>query len=144
MALGNPKHQHKAQQSGDRQRDDVRCGSDSEDHGEEENARTPLYTAATETCGSTPRSKGPHFGDPGGWGPGPGARFLHGVSDTDAGVDAAEDSERREDFRVGRHAYFENGRGKAIEGECGVAAEVAIETPRDPPDATAEDEASEE
>ena len=66
------------------------------------------------------------------------------MGNADAGVDAAVEAEGGQDFGIGRDAGLEDGGRKAIEGERGVAAEIAVETARDPPESAAQNAAGEE
>ena len=83
----------------------MRGGGDAEDDGEQNDARAPFS-----------------------------ARALHGMGDAEAGVDAAVDAEGGEDFRIGADAGLEDGGREAIERESRIAAEVAVEAARDPPE----------
>ena len=65
-------------------------------------------------------------------------RPLHGMRNADACVDAAIDTEGREDLGIGGHAHFENGGRKTVEGEGDVTAQIAIESSRNPPESAAE------
>ena len=80
VALGDPEHENEAEECGDGQRDDVRGGGDSEDDGEQDDARAPFTS-----------------------------RTLHGMGDADASVDAAIEAERGEDFGIGGDAGLEDG-----------------------------------
>src|SRR6185437_8451088 len=66
------------------------------------------------------------------------ARSLHGMRDADRSVNAAVDAKRSEDLRAGLHASAENCRTEAVKRQRCVSAQVAIEAPRDPPDAAAQ------
>jgi len=91
--------------------------------------RTPLSTPATKTCC---------------WGPRLASRALHGVRHSDAGVDAAKDTERGQHVGIGREASLEDSGREAIKGEGRVTAQIAVEAARDPPDAAAEHESGKE
>jgi hypothetical protein len=56
----------------------------------------------------------------------------------DAGVHAAIDAQRGQDFSVGRDAGLEHSGREAVERQRRIAAQVAVEPPRDPPQARAQ------
>ena len=72
------------------------------------------------------------------------AGSLHGVGNSDAGINAAKDAESGEHLSIRRDAGLEDGRRKTVESKGRVTAEVAIETARHPPDASAEHAAGQE
>src|SRR5580658_6036010 len=72
------------------------------------------------------------------------ARPLHGVRDSDAGVDGTIDAQRREDFWRRSDASFQNWGAKTVERQRRVAAEVAVEPARDPPEAAAQHDSCKE
>ena len=69
---------------------------------------------------------------------------LHGMGDADAGIYACITAKSGQDLRVGRDAGLEDGGREAIEGKGRVAAEVAVEPARDPPQSAAQDESGKE
>ena len=71
-------------------------------------------------------------------------RTLHGMGNTDAGIDTAIDSKGRKDIGIGRYAGFQNCGRKAVEGQGDVSAHIAVETPRDPPESRAQNSAAEQ
>src|SRR5579862_9449107 len=66
------------------------------------------------------------------------------MGDPEAGVYAAVYAQGGEDFRIGADAGLEDGGREAVERECRIAAEVAVEAARDPPEGGAQDAAGEE
>ena len=69
---------------------------------------------------------------------------LHGVGYSNAGIDPAKDAEGGKHIWIGCDTGLEDGRREAIESECRVSAQIAVEAPRDPPDASAKGAAGEE
>ena len=58
---------------------------------------------------------------------------LHGMGDTDGGIDGGEEAESGKDFGIRREPAADDRRSHTIERERDVTAGVAIETPRHPP-----------
>ncbi len=74
----------------------------------------------------------------------PAARPLHGVGDSDGGVDEAVESPHGEEVVVRRDRHAYDGGTEAVEAEREEAALVAVETARDPPQATAQQQREED
>ena len=115
VPLGDPKHGRQAEQRGQRQRHNVRGSRHAKNHSEQNHPRSPLAP-----------------------------RALHGMGNANAGIHAAEEAQRRQHLGIGRDAGPQHRRRKAIERQRRIAAQVAVEPPRDPPDASAQQEAGKE
>ena len=114
-ALRRPKAWRQTEQCGQGQRHDMRRRRDAKDHREQNHPRTPFAP-----------------------------RPLHGVGHAYARVHAAEDAQRSQHFRIWRDAGTQHRGRKTIKRQRRIAAQIAVEPPRDPPDASAQQEAGKE